>query len=135
MAVTHGAERRVELGHLAQTAVRQTEPHRRDVGGDGLGHHHLVGGPGQRASDEGDLLERGHPQTVLLGGGEPQPLEQVIHQAAAAMHQHQGSVLLVEKGLEGGKQGGQRLVVFDQCAAQLDYQSLLVHRCDPSLSP
>ncbi len=79
LAVTDRAECRIELGHLAQTAIRQTEPHRRDAGGDGLGHHLLVGGTGQRAGDKRDLLERGHPQTVLLGGGETQPLEQVIH--------------------------------------------------------
>ena len=36
-------------------------------------------------------------------------------------------MLLIQKNFEGGEQGGQRLVVLDKGAAQLDYQSLFVH--------
>ena len=132
LALADRAEIRVELGHLTQAAICQTEPHSRNAGGDRLGHHLLVGCARQRPGNKGDLLERGHPQAVLLGGGETQPLEQVIHQTATAVYQHQRTVLIVEKGFEGGEQGGQRLVVLDKGAAQLDYQRLFVHVRDPS---
>ncbi|MNQ45544.1 hypothetical protein D3C85_593290 [compost metagenome] len=49
------------------------------------------------------------------------------------MHQHQGTVLIVQEGFQGSEQGGQGLVVLDQGTTQLDYQRLLVHLLDPSL--
>ena len=67
----------------------------------------FVGGAGQRAGDDVDLIGRRDPQAVLFTTGK-ELLHQLVHHAAAAVHDHQRALMLLPVAVQRGKQTLQR---------------------------
>ncbi len=89
------AQCRIERGHDRAVAIRQAEANGGDLVFLRPRQQRFVGGTGQRAGDDVDLIGRRHAQAVLFHHRQGELLHQLIHHAAAAVHDHQRALMLL----------------------------------------
>ncbi len=102
------AQCRIERGHDRAAAVRQAQADGVDLMFNRPRQQRFVGGAGQRAGDDVDLIGRRDPQPVLFHHRQSELLHQFVHHAAAAVHDHQRTLMLLAVAVQRGKQTLQR---------------------------
>ena len=86
-------ERFVELGHFYAVAIAQIEANGGNVVFLRPGQQGFVRRTRQRTGDNVNLIRRRHAQAVLLDHRQVEPFHQLIHHAAAAVHNHQRTLV------------------------------------------
>ncbi|MNH28906.1 hypothetical protein D3C79_891070 [compost metagenome] len=109
MRIAHVAQRRIQRGDSHAAAVRQAQANRVNLVLDGPRLQGFVGGAGQRAGNNVNLIGRGHTQAIFLHHRQGKLFHQFIDQATAAVNDHQRALMLLTVAVQCGKQTLQRL--------------------------
>ena len=87
------AELFVELGHFYAIAIAQIEADGRDVVFLRPRQQRFVRRTRQRTGNDVNLVSRRDAQAVLLFHRQVEPFHQLVHHAAAAVHNHQRTLV------------------------------------------